>query len=99
METTSTPALAHLVGAYFHQDWFDFYPDEDAAVDAFIAESDDLVAALPDEIAWVLATFRTAADLEAYLDSQHCDYIPPEGVDAYPAWLTQIADRVRRAIA
>lgn len=95
MNTTQTPSLAHLVGAYFHQDWFEFYPDEDAAIDAFIAESGDLVAALPGEIDRVLAMFPGVKELEAYLDSQRCDYIPPEGADAYRDWLRHIADRVR----
>jgi hypothetical protein len=93
--TTSTPALWHLVGVYFNQDWLEDYADEDAAIGAFIDESDDLVALLPVEIVSVLAAYPTESDLKAYIDSQGCEYRPVG--KTYREWLTQIADRVRRA--
>ena len=91
--TTTTPALWHLVGVYFNQDWLEDYADEDAAVDAFIEESDDLVALLPDEITRTLAAYPTEQELEGYLDSQGCEYRPASGI-GYRDWLTQIRSDV-----
>jgi hypothetical protein len=93
--TTSTPALWHLVGVYFNQDWPEDYGTDEASVDAFIAESDDLVALLPDEITRVLDDHPTERELKGYLDTQGCEYRPVG--KTYRAWLTQIADRVRQA--
>lgn len=94
---STTPALRHLVGVYFNQDWFEDYANEDAAVAAFVAESDDLVARLPDEIAWVLSEYSTEAEVERYLDLQGCEYLPPASFGGYRGWLTWIAERVRTA--
>ena len=94
---TSTPALRHLLGAYLNQDWFDFYPDENAAIDDFIRETPDLVDSLPREVDDLLAS-RDDLELESYLDSIGNEYLPSDDL-GYRGWLTQIADRVRSAAA
>jgi len=94
MEPTRTPALQHLLGAYFHQDWFDEYGNEDAAVDAFVAESQSHAPRLSGEVDWALASYPDESDLEQYLDTLGCEYVP-RGSVTYRGWLTAIADRVR----
>lgn len=94
---TATPALRHLLGAYFNQDWADFYPNEPETVAAFVDESPGYVDELPGEIDWVLAAFTDEESLEKFLESQGCEYLP-QGV-TYRAWLQQIADRVRTTAA
>ena len=43
-----TPALAHLLGGYFHQDWaVEFRDDEWAAVTAFVTGSPSLAPHAP----------------------------------------------------
>ena len=95
---TATPALWHLLGAYYNQDWSDFYSNDKETVDAFVAESDDLVPKLPGEIDRILAALPDDSELEAYLDSQGCEYLP-QGDLGYRTWLEQIAERVRAATA
>ena len=90
---TSTPALRHLLGAYLNQDWFDFYPDENAAIDDFVRETPDLADSLPREIDELLAT-KNEAELEAYLDSIGNEYLPSEDL-RYRRWLAGVADRVK----
>lgn len=92
---TSTPALRHILGAYFNQDWADFYSTDAETVDAFVQETPGYRDALPGEIDWVLTACSDDDELEAYLDSQGCEYIP-QGV-GYREWLQQIAERVRAA--
>ncbi|WP_395692208.1 contact-dependent growth inhibition system immunity protein [Nocardioides sp.] len=93
-----TPALGHLLGAYYNQDWADFYASDEQTIDEFVADSPDRIRPLVSEIAWVLAEFPDESDLDAYLLSQGCEYIP-QGPGGYRAWLQQIADRVRAATA
>ena len=89
-----TPAIAHLVGAYFHQDWADdFAGDPQAAVDAFIAGTPDLAPRLPAEIDQVLAELTDDAAIEAYLESLGCEYTPVPN-ETYGSWLNEIALRV-----
>lgn len=90
---TSTPALRHLLGAYLNQDWFDFYADENAAIDDFIRETPDLVDSLPREIDDLLAS-KNDSELEIYLDSIGNEYLPSDEL-GYRGWLTQIAARVK----
>ena len=81
---TATPALWHLLGAYFHQDWYDEYAAEVDAIDDFIRGSGDLAPQLPGEIDWILEAFADDTALEAYLDSQGCEYVP-QGPGSYRA--------------
>ena len=95
--STTTPALWNLLGIYFNQDWTDDYGTEEASVDAFIAEAEDDVFALPAEIDWVLATHKTEAELEHYLATEGNEYLPPADTGGYRGWLTRIAERVENA--
>ncbi len=95
----NTPALEHMVGAYFHQDWYDEFGDEWKAVDAFIAGSPSHVAHLPAEVEDLLSHTDSEGALEAYLDSLGCEYTPTSEQGGYRGWLTEIARRVEAATA
>lgn len=90
-----TPALKLLLGAYFHQDWFDEFADEDAAVDAFVQGEPHLRGQVLAEIDDLLGSMDEA-QVAAYLDSIGCEYLPAGGV-GYRGWLEQIAAHVRSA--
>lgn len=94
---TQRSALATLMGGYFHQDVFDIYPDEFAAVDDFARSAPAYAATLPDEIADVLRRLPNEDALETYLAQLGCAI--DSGDVTYREWLTQIADRVRSATA
>jgi hypothetical protein len=95
---TETPALAHLMGAYFHQDWADeFDGDFRAAVDVFVAETPDLPRLLPAEVEQVLSLHTDDDSVEQYLGSLGCEYTLLPGEGGYRGWLTEIARRVREA--
>ena len=94
-----TPALEHLAGAYFHQDWYDEFGDEWKAVDAFIAGSPSHVGALPTEIEALLSETQSDQAIEAYLDSLGCEYTPTPEQGGYRGWLSEIARRVEAATA
>jgi hypothetical protein len=90
---TDVPALAQLMGAYFHQDWDDDIGDEAAIVRAFTRSAPDLAAALPAEIARVLAAYPDETDLEAFLDDLGCEFTLRCGEGGYAGWLRSIARR------
>ncbi|WP_308043095.1 contact-dependent growth inhibition system immunity protein [Nocardioides mangrovi] len=81
------------MGAYFHQDMFDLYDDEFAAVDAFVASDPERARALPNEVARVLHENSTEDELEALLRGFGLAF--STGGVTYREWLTQIADHVR----
>jgi hypothetical protein len=91
-----TPALAHLMGAYFHQDWGFDYADVGAAVDDFVEGEPALAPRLADEIDEVLASFTDEASLDAYLQGIGSNYTAEDG-ETYRGWLTEIARRVEAA--
>jgi hypothetical protein len=92
----NTPALGHLMGAYFHQDWDLDGLDDRQTVEAFVRESPGVAADLPDEVEHVLAQMSDEAQLEAYLEALGCDVLPPDG--SYRTWLTQLAAYARKAL-
>lgn len=92
-----TPALKLLLGAYFHQDWFDEFADEDAAVDAFVQGEPHLSGQLQAEVEDLLGTMDEE-QLETYLDSIGCEYLPGEAT-GYRGWMGQIATHLRAATA
>jgi hypothetical protein len=94
---TNNSPLADLVGGYFHQDVFDVYPDEFAAVDNFVKSAPDLAAGLLSDIADLLANETTEDGLRGHLETLGIAIEP--GDLTYREWLTQIADRVRAATA
>jgi hypothetical protein len=92
-----TPALKLLLGAYFHQDWFDEFADEDAAVDAFVKGEPHLRGQLQAEIDDLVANMDEA-QLQTYLESIGCEYLPSEAM-GYRGWIGQIATHLRAATA
>ena len=90
----NTPALEHLIRAYFHEDWPSTGSSEDV-VDEFATDEPDLAAALPSEIDLVLASMPDEGDVEAFLDRLGCAYAAERHAGGYRRWLADIADRAR----
>ena len=93
----NTPSLKNLIGAYFHQDFYDLTGDEQQTVDTFVREAPVLAERLPREIRKVLTEFSDEDALVAYLDSLGCDFDPSAQYGGYRAWLTEVARRVSAA--
>ena len=90
-------ALATLVGAYLHEDVFELYADEFAAVDAFVSGAPDIATALIDDIDDVLSRSSGEEELRRSLEALGLAIEPAAGV-TYREWLTQIADRARAVL-
>ncbi len=93
----STPALKLLLGAYFHQDWFEEYGGEAAAVAAFIQESPTLAQQLPAEVEELIRS--VGGDNEAIasvLADMGCEFQVQDD-ETYSGWLRDVARRVREA--
>jgi len=96
--SVQTPALENLLGAYFHQDWFDEHGDEWATLDDFIDGEPALAPLLPGEIRQLLAEHADEASLEARLFSLGSCYVTSPTEGGYRGWLTEIARRVTAAL-
>lgn len=92
-----TPALDHLIRAYFHEDWPSTGSSQDV-VDEFARDEPDLAAALPTEIELVLTSLPDEAEVEALLDRLGCAYAPDRHQGGYRRWLSTIADRARTQV-
>ena len=90
------PALEQLMGAYFHQDWFEEHGDEWATLQDFL-DQEPGAAAVADEIPVVLARFESEKALGDFLWSIGSYYTPAEGSRGYRGWLEDIAQHARRA--
>ncbi len=90
-----TPALEHLTGAYFHQDWFEDIGDSDRVVARFIEESPALAPLLPAEIDALLHALDDEGDVHVHLLDLGCEFraYPEEG--GYSGWLRHVAAQVR----
>lgn len=95
--TSPYPDLAHLLGAYFHQD-FDMYGDEWGVVDAFIARNPARAERVPDQISQLLHDFASESDVEAFADAYGCAYLPEGRDDPYRNWLAAVASYVTRRL-
>ena len=91
-----TPALAQLVGAYFHQDWMLDHDDEWAVINDFIKGERALAPQLPDEVASVLIVYSSDPEVQAYLLHLGSCYTTRDPA-GYRGWLTEVARRVREA--
>lgn len=90
------PALAQLMGAYFHQDWDLDSPDEWAVLEMFIAGEPALASALPDEIDSVLAAGPDEDQLkELVIDRLGGSFLADWDGGTYRGWLAEIASRAR----
>lgn len=92
-----TPALNHLLGVYFHEDW-DLEGTEEQVLDEFVHDEPDLGAALPDEIERLLIAFPRDTDLAQHLEAKGC-YYAPDGGGGYRAWLADVAAHVRKQLS
>lgn len=88
------PALSHLMGAYFHQDW-DIDGTEEQVVAAFLDGSPALGRDLATEIEQVLALGPDESCLQRLVDEMGCEYLPQPRFGSYRRWLEAIADQAR----
>lgn len=89
-----TPVVAHLMRAYFHQDWdIDGTPDE--VVDLFLRLEPYEPQALANDIYLVLSQYDDDKELENALDQMGCQYLPGPGEGGYRGWLQRIAQYAR----
>lgn len=95
---SATPALHQLVGGYTNQDLYDFYPDVDAAVAAFLAESTH-VRAFPGEVERVLAELDDRALTTLLVDDLGVGFIAEAVNGGYRGWLLHVAEQCRAATA
>jgi hypothetical protein len=93
-----TPALDYLLGAYFHQDFFDEHGGVWETVDAFIANDPHRAEQVSVEIDQLLAE-STEEEIVKHVDGAGSAYAADWDGGTYRGWLTGIADRVRRATA
>jgi len=89
-----TPALDHLLGAYFHEDW-NVDGTEEQVVSNFVQDEPDLGAALPLEIDQLLAATADESDVEQILERKGC-YYWPDPARGDRGWLTEVAGHARR---
>jgi CdiI immunity protein len=88
------PALAHLMGASFHQDWMMDGGSIDDTVEAFLQEPADLACAAVADIDLVLARDYAEGGLTAELVAMGCGYFAGEHDSDCRAWLTVLRDRI-----
>lgn len=91
VESPQTPALEHLLRAYFHQDW-DLDGTEAEVIDRFLTDEPDLGAVLPDEVADVLA-HHPDDELERVLWDKGSYYKPRPGSGGHRGFLERVAQR------
>lgn len=93
------PALHHLMGAYYHQDWDLDYDTDEATVQAFMRETPDVAGDLPREISEVLSNTPAEADVKELLLSLGCEVDPsPTSNGSYRTWLAELAAYARQAL-
>jgi len=86
------PALAHLLGAYFHQDFDLEYQSREEAVDDYLSgEPRDYTLQAAAEINDLLALTPSDDDLEEATGILGLDLEPPDGVSLH-RWLTDVRD-------
>jgi hypothetical protein len=88
-----TPALEHLLGAYFHQDW-DSDGTEAEVLALFISDEPDLAARLPHEVGSVLSS-TAPEDLESVLREKGSYYMGDRELGGARGFLERIAERAR----
>jgi hypothetical protein len=93
------PTLDHFFGCYMHQDWRDDYPDEWAAVDAFIADGGPGDAKLfRAEIAELLARHPTEQEVRRIVHEElESFYLADVSGWKYRDWLQALSDHVAKA--
>jgi hypothetical protein len=93
----NTPALDYLLGAYFHQDFYQDHGGLWETVDAFVRDDPHQADPLPGEVEARLTVDPTEDELRDYVRSTGCEYrLQPED-GTYRDWLRAIARRVENA--
>ena len=90
------PALGHLLGAYFHQDWQLDDPDPGAVVDRFLRdEPPERAQEVVRDIDQVLRANLAPAKLEELLARDlGSAYYPPADGKTWADWLRGLRDRL-----
>ncbi|WP_107771067.1 contact-dependent growth inhibition system immunity protein [Nocardioides sediminis] len=97
MNKADYPALSQLLGAYFHQDWHDEYGGSwEAAVDDFARREPSRVRGVTAEIATLMRTTHSAAELKKALDGLGNFYWAGDDSESYSEWLRNIKARLER---
>jgi hypothetical protein len=91
MKTADYPALSQFLGAYFHQDWRDEYPDSSAAVAAYRHHepSEDVRAACI-ELDRVIGDLRQSSDPLRELYDLGCYFNPRAEGRSVCEWLASV---------
>ena len=93
---SGAPHLAHLMGAYFHQDWDLNHADEWAVLSDFIQKEPHRARPLAAEIDQVLAELGSEEELKRLVIDQLGGYFLADwDGGTYRGWLTEMARRVR----
>ena len=93
------PALTYLLETFFHQDFHQVYGSVWDTVDTFVARYPDLAPDVPGEVERVLASLASEAEIEEFVTSTGCEYMPQPEDHGYRGWLAELADRVEAALA
>ena len=92
---TESPALWQFLGAYLHQDWPEVHGTVEQALEDFISEDPALARGLPSEVAALLASEPSEAELEQRMNDLGSCYVPAREEGGYRGWLEEISRRVR----
>ena len=93
----TTPALEHLTGTYFNQDFHATHGGIWETVAAFMEDERELAERLPGEINSALINYPTEQQMQDYLTGIGCEYRVQLEDNGYRGWLTEIARRVEAA--
>jgi hypothetical protein len=91
------PELSQMLGAYFHQNFPDFYDSRDEALDEYVSESlpEDLAQAAQ-ELEELLAMASSDQELHTAANALGLGLLPPQGL-SLRQWLELIRQRVAAA--
>lgn len=92
-----TPALEHLLAAYFHQDWMLDDADEWAVLGRFLTHEPQMASRLVAEIHEVLDKFTEDDDLRDFTFALGSYLTLPADDGDYRGWLTEVARRAGAA--
>ena len=91
---TDLPALRHLTGVYFHQDWDHDYGTYPRALATFLRDSPDLAGPLLDELDRLRAL--PEAELDRVFEDLGCEFTLTGG-ETWQGWVDDLARRVEHA--
>ena len=93
------PALEYLLETFFHQDFQEVYGSVWDTVDTFIKKYPDLALDVPREVDLVLVSMPTEAEVQDFVMSTGCEYLPQPDDHGYRGWLIEVAHRVAAAVS